>query len=239
MPCLPREELNIKQVEGAMNEQVQRSRSPLRSLVVLPIFMLGCGADPILDRAQKEAATDKAGELKTVTPGAPQSAEPLKGQAPPPATGAPVAPQPGTSPGIPVEPAPGDPSVPPPSGVEPGASLAHTINLSGVVQFSDYKGGIVRIDIFDGDQRDLKARPRVVAVSQISGPGGFTVSVPETVGQVWVSAFNDENGNSRPDPGTDPTGFFVNNPVQLSKGPVADILIQLERLPPPADGGDK
>jgi hypothetical protein len=113
------------------------------------------------------------------------------------------------------------------------------VNLSGEVVFPGYRSGPIRIDVFDGDQRDLSARPRVVGVAQIAGPGMFTVSVPEAARLVWISSFNDENSNSRPDLQSDPTGYYEKNPVRIDKGPVADLTIRLERPSAPAESPSK
>lgn len=168
------------------------------------LLMLGCGSDPILERADE--ATKTAPKTNNVAP----------------------------NPGIPEEPKPGIPSQPPPGeGPMPGGQPVFdgpTVTVTGEIKFPSYKQGKVRIDVFDGDQRDHSIKPSVVTTKELEQPGEFTLSVPESVKHVWISAFVDQNNNQRPDHG-DPTGFYVDNPVSTKKN-VNGLIIELKEDAP-------
>lgn len=107
----------------------------------------------------------------------------------------------------------GQPPVPaaPAAFVEPASVV-----LRGAVQAPPVQASLVRVDVFDGDQTRLDGpRPSVVAVQQLGAAGTFEIRVPAEVGQVWVGAFADVDGNGRPDPG-EPTGWSVRNPIATS-----------------------
>jgi hypothetical protein len=69
------------------------------------------------------------------------------------------------------------------------------------------------IDAFDGDHKDLSQSKRVSLVSRakIESPGAFEILVPEG-GKVWLSAYNDVNGDGRPSR-EEPFAEFGDNPV--------------------------
>jgi len=141
-------------------------------------------------------------------------------------------------PGVPDEPKPGSPDDPSPSGRKPPPSAGPQVSLSGTVAYDGYSGGIVRVDIFDGDHLTQGSkRPSVVAMVTLSKPGPFTVQVPASAGRVWVSAFNDADRNDRPGP-LDPTGFYDGNPVPTDKGDQRGLTVRLIQRAPPEDGGD-
>ena len=200
----------------------------LRKVVVF--YALVCCAtgcqDPILDRVESDGV---------------ESSQPVAGRdIPPEGVGKPEEPKPG----IPGEPSPGIPGAPQagvPGEHSPGESgkstapvdEAETTLLKGTAVFDTYTSGIVRLDVFDGDQTDFALRPSVVAMEQLDKPGAFEFRVPISVGRVWLSAFNDANTNGRPDP-QDPTGFYAKNPVDVSGGGVVDgLTILLEVREPP------
>ena len=86
-----------------------------------------------------------------------------------------------------------------------------TVTVRGRVQMRDYRQGNLRIDIFDGDQLQFSGpRPSVVSVITMDQPGTFEVQLPVSAGRVWISCFNDENGDGRPSP-MDPVGYFEGN----------------------------
>lgn len=204
-----------------------------RLLSLLPLLG-ACGQDPILERAEQEAASE-------VPAGAP-SASPTGSPRPPSGEPAPAPPTPQPGPaatGLDPSLAPGGAPAPggePPAGTAPaGDPVGPSVLLSGRVVYGGYTGGTLRVDVFDGDQTDLTKRPRVVAMQQVSRPGPFQVSVPQDSGKVWISAFNDANQNNRPDP-QDPTGFCDCNPVVVGREAVTDIQITLQSRPPPGEG---
>jgi hypothetical protein len=210
--------------------------------LILPF--LGCGGDPILARADDERADevgDRAGEPGAAPLPVPGVApQPQPGQANPPVAGVPGEPGEGLpdepEPGIPEPPAPGDPSQPPPpGGADPGTqpSIPRSA-VSGVVRYEAYRQGSIRVDVFDGDQRDLSAHPGVVAWADLPAPGPFTVQVPTSAGKVWLSAYNDANGNGRPDD-QDPRGYDEGSPVGVEGGDVTGVVIALKYEPQPEE----
>ncbi len=141
-------------------------------------------------------------------------------------------------PGVPDEPRPGNPDEPSPSGRRPPPTAGPKVLLSGTVAYDGFSGGMLRVDIFDGDHlRQGAKRPSVVAMVNLDGPGPFQVEVPVSAGRVWVSAFNDADRNERPGP-LDPTGFYDGNPVPTDRGPQKNLTVRLIQRAPPEDGGD-
>jgi hypothetical protein len=141
-------------------------------------------------------------------------------------------------PGVPDEPLPGSPDDPSPKGRKPPPSAGPQVSLTGTVAYDGYSGGMVRVDVFDGDHLTQGAkRPSVVAMATLSRPGPFTVQVPVSAGRVWVSAFNDADRNDRPGP-LDPTGYYDGNPVPTDKGAQRGLIVRLVQRAAPEDGGD-
>jgi len=109
------------------------------------------------------------------------------------------------------------------------------VRVEGTITVPDWKpGGSVRIDVFDGDQRDLSApRPSVVGMARLSEPGAFSVSVPASAGRVWLGAYADLNGDDRPSP-SEPSGWYGGNPIDLSGAATGiDLRLTVEAPPPP------
>lgn len=166
-------------------------------------------------------------------PGIPTDPEPAAAgsserPAPPPSSGggAPAEPQPG----VPEEPEPAPPGSPGGAHHEGkeggGAEEGPHVLIRGRIDAPGGKG-VIRIDMFDGDQRNVAGpRPKVVGVHEIATPGGFEVSVPQSHGRVWLGAYRDLNGNNRPDKG-EPTGWYKRNPVFLDGSPPS-VVIELE-----------
>jgi len=215
-------------------------RTRILSLLLGGLTLGACGQDPILERADEEAASDQPSQAgASQSPGVPGQPPPGDPSQPPP--GAPGQVTPGTpdepQPGQAVQPPPGAPPMPEGQEARPGEQVPSgpTVKLTGLVRYPVYKTGAVRVDVFDGDQRDFSARPSVVAVAMLGAPGVFSVDIPQSVGRVWISAFNDANSNNRPDK-EDPTGFYGKNPVSVADGPVEGIVIDLELRLRPDDG---
>ncbi len=139
-------------------------------------------------------------------------------------------------PGVPEDPTPGAPGAPGAPGEEvvtPGApTQGPTVTLKGEVRYRDHQAGKVRVDVFDGDQRDFSERPGVVGWAELTGPGTFEIQVPQSAGKVWLSAFNDANSDGKPGHG-DPTGYLEANPVTLDDDIVSGLIITLEYNPRP------
>ena len=194
--------------------------APLRT--VLPLLLLACngGQDPILDRAA--AMEDRAGgEAAPIGPGPAEAPAPAAPEAPPP--------------GVPEEPVPvaGQPSNP--GGAGPASVDGPTVEIRGTVDVPGWKGGPIRVDIFDGDQQAAAIgsgpRPSVVAVARLESPGAFSLQVPASTGRIWIGAFADENQDGRPGH-EDPTGWYGENPVSTEKS-TEDVALTLEPPPPP------
>ena len=131
---------------------------------------------------------------------------------------------------------------PPPAdcGGAPGAAPSDgpVARIAGTIVVADYKGGPVRVDVFDGDQQAAAGgsapRPGVVAVLKLDRPGPFSLSVPVSVGQVWVGGFVDQDLDGRPGP-LDPHGWYGDNPIAVDQD-VSGVLLTLEAAPPPPPG---
>lgn len=212
--------------------------------LVWSIGACGGGSDPILDRAAA---------LEGETSASPATAPATTGQAPPQPKPKPVqapAPQPGAAaeptPGTPADPAPGKPDEPAPgpaAGGAPGTlpSEGPQVVLRGTVAVTGWSGGAIRLDIFDGDQRAAAGgagpKPSIVAVHEVTQPGPFSVEIPQSVGQVWVGGFADEDQDGRPSP-TDPTGWYTGNPVSTATDQ-SGLALVFEPPPPPPPGSEE
>ncbi len=192
------------------------------------LLLVGCGRDPILDRAESLDGTARTG--------APQAASPQTAGAKQPATVQPADPPPGKpagpSPGKPGAPPPGVPDEPRPGGAVDGP----TVVLSGTIDVVDDLSGRVHVDVFDGDQRAAAGggakRPSVVGLVRLDGPGAFSVQVPQSAQTVWVGGFVDVDGNGRPSP-DEPSGWLQANPVSTAAD-VGGLRLILKADPPPA-----
>lgn len=242
-----------------------RHTRSLRSLLILTVatnFLLvgatltACGEDPILAKAREQpgglgansgapGVGEASGSPAAPRPGVP--AEPAPGEPPQPAPGEPpgtaTAPGGKPAPGVPAEPPPGDPNVPPPGG-QPGAPgspggqrQGPQVEISGVVEFSGWKRGQVRINAFDGPHADHgTGAPKIIGEVRIDQPGPFTLTVPQGAGAVYLEAAVDEDEDGRPGP-LDPQGKATGYPIQVDASPVTGATIVMERRAPP--GGTK
>ena len=119
----------------------------------------------------------------------------------------------------------------------PPPTAGPVVTLRGRVVYPDYTGGLLRVDIFDGDHLTTGgARPSVVSMVTLDKPGPFEVKVAQSHGYVWVSAFNDADLDERPGP-LDPAGYYVGNPVPTKKGNQGGLDITLIRREAPEGGG--
>ncbi|MCK6524392.1 hypothetical protein L6R49_23550 [Myxococcota bacterium] len=199
---------------------------------LLAIFVVACGEDPVLEAAREEAEAQGAaggGSPQGPPPGgAPgvfgEPGQPTPGVPEPPKPGIPNEPPPGGGPGVPGQPGqPGQPGV--------GSPTGPTYPVKGTLVCPGCKGSF-RIDVFDGDHGDLGGpRPSIVTRGEAPSAGPFSLDVPQGA-RVWLSVFNDEDGDGRPGP-TEPVGDYAENPVVVS-GPVDGVVITLKRRDPPA-----
>ena len=153
------------------------------------VVLLACGQDSILDRAdelklQKDGSKSSFQEKNQSQRGS--GASPPQPQSQPP-------PQPNSGQvGKPVEPQAGIPDEPTAGG---GVVIdGPAVSLSGVIEVSDWGGGPIRLDVFDGDQQDITGpRPSVVAVGEVKRPGPFVIEVPVSAKNVWLGGFSDDD----------------------------------------------
>lgn len=160
-------------------------------------------------------------------------------------------PQPGVAgqptPGVAGQPTPGvgqptpvkapDPAPAPPGTPQPNAGPQVTI--TGTVTFSTYKSGAIRITVFDGDHsKPSSSPPRVLGMAEITGPGAFSLTVPEASGKVYLEGSIDEDGDGRPGP-QEPAGKADRYPVTVGTAPVTGITVTMERIAPPPSGPRK
>jgi hypothetical protein len=123
------------------------------------------------------------------------------------------------------------PDEPPPGGGAPGGlptPEGPTTLLKGTIEVQDYIGGPVMIDAFDGDHKDLSKSKRVSLVSRakIDTPGAFEIAIPEG-GKVWISAYNDINGDGRPSR-EEPFVEYRDNPVFADQGKLISLSLSTQ-----------
>ena len=180
---------------------------------------------------REEMAKGLAEEPSPVTPDEPEPGIPDEPEPAPPGTDGQPAPPPSGD-GVAVQPEPGVPDEPNPAppGSPGGADHAGKeggsvdegphVTIRGSISFAATEGK-VRIDLFDGDQRNVSGpRPKVVGVHELATVGPFELSVPASVGSVWLGAYLDVNENNRPDKG-EPSGWYSRNPVHLDDIPAS------------------
>lgn len=185
------------------------------------VFSVGCGEDPILEKVNSEQ-TQSASEIspkQSTSDGSNQetqsqtkSNETLPTIAPPadsPKT--PIGQLPKVAPPA-VEPPKEQPkeAVPPPP---PNPKDGEFITISGTIEASNPSNKPIRIDIFDGDQRNIGGkRPSVVVSTTVDAGPTFEIFLPKKEQMLWVGAYIDEDDNGRPGP-LDPSGWYVDNPI--------------------------
>ena len=175
--------------------------------------------------------------------GIPEEPEPgIPGEPPPAAAGTADRPEPPPAQagqGVAAEPTPGVPEEPKPAPPGSPGGADHKGKNEGQVEdegpHATVRGridapqglGMIRIDLFDGDQRNVAGpRPKVVGVHEVDDPGPFELSVAVAHKRVWLGAYRDINGNKRPDKG-EPSGWYARNPVFLDSPP-SSLVITLQ-----------
>ena len=87
------------------------------------------------------------------------------------------------------------------------------MTVRGTISVVDYTQGPVLIDVFDGDHRELGGdRPSLVGKVTVAEPGPFELEIAEGT-NVWLSAYNDVDGDGRPSR-EEPFGEYERNPVR-------------------------
>ena len=168
-------------------------------------LILGCGTDPILERAKQLESEDRTKESVKEEPKKSKSPTVAPPQVSPPKIAPPkVAPPKELS---------TEEVAPPPRNPKDGPF----ITISGTVNVEGWSGKKVRIDIFDGDQRNIGGqRPSVIISKTLSKIGSFDIDLPQSDTQLWIGAYIDEDEDGRPGP-QDPSGWYASNPVSASK----------------------
>ena len=218
----------ILQAAESMETDAQENGAPVQSEEgVVP----GTPEEP-LPGVPGDAMTE--GLAEEPTPGNPEDPEPGIPEDPEPAApGAENMPEPPPSgDGVPAQPEVGVPDEPKPAPPGTPGGAEHSGKGGGIVDegphviirgsiSSGSLNGKIRIDLFDGDQRNVSGpRPKVVGVHEINESGPFEVSIPASVGKVWLGAYLDANKNNRPDKG-EAVGWYSRNPVHLDDVPKA------------------
>ncbi|MSP54554.1 MAG: hypothetical protein EXR69_02955 [Myxococcales bacterium] len=134
--------------------------------------------------------------------------------------------------GIPVAPKPAPPGTPQPNS-------GPQVTIAGTVGFTTYKQGAIRITAFDGDHsRPSTTPPRVLGMAEIDRPGTFSLGVPQGAGKVYIEGSIDEDMDGRPGP-QEPQGKADRYPLTVASAPISGVKVQLNRVAPPPDGGQK
>jgi len=176
-------------------------------IIILLSSLLGCGSDPILDKAsqlKKESINNTSSS--SPKPGKPKEPNPVQ-----------------------VKPKPVKPKE-----VKPQKESKPKVTLSGRVELvgeGDWEGKSIRIDVFDGDQQAIDGpRPKVVSTKRIKQQGDFSLAVDQQDRSLWLGAYCDVDGDGRPGP-NDPSGWFSQNPISSATdrdGIVIQITIPVE-----------
>lgn len=188
-------------------------------------LIFACGQDPILERMEEESnnsgletpkSTTEIPEENSLMP--PLPAQPKEDLLPP----KPSQPKEdgGMLPGQPSsEPTPGQPSSEPTPGIpnspNPGNPFKDgpLVKLSGRVIVPNWDGEPIRIDIFDGDQRQIGGqRPNVVMMEFLPSDGDFEIEIPERNSPYWIGAYVDVDRDGKPG-ANDPSAWYSGNPI--------------------------
>ena len=190
----------------------------LYTLIIIFIYpLLGCGSDPILDKASqlKEESAKNSKSSSSPKPGIPREPKPVQ-----------------------VQPKPVQPKPVQPKDIKPIKESKAKVMLSGHVEIigeGDWEGKSIRIDVFDGDQRAIDGpRPKVVSTKRLKQQGEFSLSVDQKDQLLWLGAYCDVDGDGRPGP-NDPSGWFAQNPISSVKdrdGIVIQLAIPVEENTP-------
>lgn len=183
----------------------------LKIIFIIPTLLsLGCGEDPILEQArsankspsQQTASPEKEVKSSTKQTEIPKIAPPNDGNT--------------ANKRLEL------PKVEPPQRVQEGEpppkpESQKFVLFEGKISVDNWSGKPIRIDIFDGDQRNIGGkRPSVVLSEKLDTIGDFSIKVPQEEGNVWIGAYIDEDQDGRPGP-KDPSGWYAGNPVSSTQ----------------------
>ena len=217
---------------------------------MISFFIFACGQDPILERMEDETESldtiaeetvsekptenslspplpvqpredlvppkpTQPKEISTISPGQPSSEPPPGVPSSEPTPGQPSA---EPTPGIPTAPAPGNPFKDGP-----------LVKLSGRVTVPNWNGAPIRIDIFDGDQRQIGGqRPNVVMMEYLNSDGDFEIEIPERDTPYWIGAYVDIDQDGKPG-ANDPSAWYPGNPI-MGNTDTSGVLLELSVL---------
>lgn len=95
----------------------------------------------------------------------------------------------------------------------PKPTLDAFVVFEGTISVKDWSGKPIRIDVFDGDQRNIGGkRPSVIISEMVDNIGAFSIKIPQKDVMVWIGGFIDEDQDGRPG-AKDPSGWYIGNPV--------------------------
>ena len=186
------------------------------SCLMIMLLGLGCAEDPILAKVNSEKSQESTPNVDEKTSENQKTSEERESTMPtiaPPKDSpkAPVNQLPKIAPPS-VEPPKEQPkeAVPPPP---PNPKDGEFITITGTIDANNPNNKPIRIDIFDGDQRNIGGKRPSVVVSTTGEAGPeFGISLPKKEQMLWVGAYIDEDGNGRPGP-LDPSGWYSGNPI--------------------------
>ena len=186
------------------------------SCLMIMLLGLGCAEDPILAKVNSEKSQESTPNVDEKTSENQKTSEETESTMPtiaPPKDSpkAPVNQLPKIAPPS-VEPPKEQPkeAVPPPP---PNPKDGEFITITGTIDANNPNNKPIRIDIFDGDQRNIGGkRPSVVVSTTVEAGPEFEISLPKKEQMLWVGAYIDEDGNGRPGP-LDPSGWYSGNPI--------------------------
>lgn len=173
-------------------------------ILIMPIlWALGCGEDPILEQARNLEKNESSKKEVKKEEKLPDISPPKRGDA---------AKEKKKMPSI------APPKVEPPKRVQEGEpppkpEVQKFVNFEGTISVENWSGKSIRIDVFDGDQRNIGGkRPSVILSETVEKIGSFSIKIPQEDIMVWIGAYIDEDQDGRPGP-TDPSGWYEGNPV--------------------------
>ncbi len=99
-----------------------------------------------------------------------------------------------------------------------------TVTLSGTVTYADWTEGGMVVDVYTEDPEPMWPVPDYSAT--FAEMGAWEIVVPADLGEVWISGYNDEDGDGGhrwwTDP-TEPTGLYTENPVTVGATDISGI----------------
>ena len=174
------------------------------------LLTIGCSEDPILQKAgtadnskvdSEPAEQSKTSNLPAIAPPEPSNEQETVSNTQIPKIAPPAVAPPKEQP---------KEEVPPPP---PNPKDGDFVTFKGKIEGSNANNRPIRIDIFDGDQRNIGGkRPSVVVSTTVESGSTFEIFLPKKDQQLWVGAYIDEDNDGRPGP-MDPSGWYSGNPL--------------------------